>query len=359
MLFERFNYPDWEDLPYFDLQQDQKVAIVLHGDKKCGYHITKHLFKHGIKVYVACRSKSNFNAIKEKIIYASVEEETKAYDSSKTSHSPIVDEISKKFGQIKYLYRDVTDLESVYNSCLYFREKEDHLDLFIDSGGGYIASSHFNTNDDYEIQLQTNYIAQVLIIFQVIDLLDKCSGSVISVSSFLHFLTTKTPLKEDEWSDTLAEYNRWPNFVYCWFRYALAKTFMIQFLTILSIKRPNVNYFNINVGILMDPSIYTHLTRLPIIGLWFWSFFQMVNLLLGVDEVKSSKSVLQVALNSLNKKRDNNINNSSTELAKYYNRGGRLSKSSRVSRDLDYSTATWINTVHSLKDRGYSPSSKL
>ena len=359
MLFERFNYPDWEDLPYFDLQKNQKIAIVLHGDKKCGYHITKHLFKHGIKVYVACRSKANFNAVKEKIIYASVEEESKAYDSPNAVNSSIVDKISKRFGQIKYLYMDVTDLESVYNSCLYFREKEDHLDLFIDSGGGYIASSHFNTNDDYDIQLQTNYIAQVLIIFQLIDLLDKCSGSVISVSSFLHFLTTKTPLKEEEWSDTLAEYNRFPNFVYCWFRYALAKTFMIQFLTILSIKRPNVNYFNINVGILMDPSIYTHLTRLPIIGLWFWSFFQMVNILLGVDEIKSSKSVLQVALNSMDKINDNSMSSGNTELAKYYNRGGKLSKSSKVSRDLDYSTATWINTVHSLKDRGYTASSKL
>lgn len=359
MLFEKYNYPEWDEMPYFDLNKDNKVAIVLHGDKKCGYHITKHLFKHGVKVYVACRSKGNFSAIKEKIIYVSVEEESKAYENADNAHSPIVDEISKKFGQIKYLCMDVTDLESVFNSCLYFKEKEDHLDLFIDSGGGYIASSHFNTNDDYEIQLQTNYIAQVLIIFQMIDLLDKCSGSIVSVSSFLHFLTTRTPLTEEEWSDTLAEYNRWPNFVYCWFRYALAKTFMIQFLTILSIKRPNVDYYNINVGILMDPSIYTHLTRLPIIGLWFWSFFQLVNIALGVDEEKSSKSVLQVALSSMKKKEESVTNLSNTDLAKYYNRGGKLSKSSRVSRDLDYSTATWINTVHSLKDRGYTSSSKL
>ncbi|CAI8498132.1 unnamed protein product [Hanseniaspora opuntiae] len=309
MLFEKYNYPEWDEMPYFDLNKDNKVAIVLHGDKKCGYHITKHLFKHGVKVY--------------------------AYENADNAHSPIVDEISKKFGQIKYLCMDVTDLESVFNSCLYFKEKEDHLDLFIDSGGGYIASSHFNTNDDYEIQLQTNYIAQVLIIFQMIDLLDKCSGSIVSVSSFLHFLTTRTPLTEEEWSDTLAKYNRWPNFV------------------------PNVDYYNINVGILMDPSIYTHLTRLPIIGLWFWSFFQLVNIALGVDEEKSSKSVLQVALSSMKKKEESVTNLSNTDLAKYYNRGGKLSKSSRVSRDLDYSTATWINTVHSLKDRGYTSSSKL
>lgn len=354
MVFATCSYPNWEDLPYFNPETSNKVAIVLHGDKKCGYHISKHLFKHGIKVYIACRSKVSFNIIKEKIIAESVEEESK---KSKNNTDTSITDIANMFGHIKHLSTDLTDLENVYNSCLYFKEKESHLDLFIDSGGGYIASSHFTTRDGYEIQLQTNYIAQVLMIFQLIDLIDSCGGSILSVSSFLHFLITKYPKNEGEWSDELQSLNKWPNFVYCWFRFAMAKTFMIQFLTILSIKRPNVNYCNINVGILMDPSIYIHLTRLPIIGIGFWLFFQMIDFFLGVDEIESSKSVLQIGLNNLTKQKD--VNSGDTSLAKYYNKGGVEAKSSSISRDLDYATATWIETVHSLRDRGYVSASKL
>lgn len=351
MVFDNYTYPNWEDLPYFDPSTTNKVAIVLHGDKKCGYHISKHLFKHGIKVYIACRSSVSFDIIKQKIIAESVEEESK-----KNNHTTITN-VANLFGQIRHLSVDVTDLENVYNGCNLFKEKEEHLDLFIDSGGGYIASSYFTTRDGYEIQLQTNYIAQVLMVFQLIDLLDRCGGSVLSVSSFLHFLITNPPKNDGEWSDELVFLNKWPNFVYCWFRFAIAKTYMIQFLTILSIKRPNVNYCNINVGILMDPSIYIHLTRLPIIGLGFWLFFQMIDFIFGVDEIKSSKSVLQIGLNNLKKKHDSA--NGGSGLAKYYNKGGVESKSSRMSRDLDYATATWIETVHSLRDRGYVAVSKL
>ncbi|XBW37434.1 hypothetical protein QEN19_003015 [Hanseniaspora menglaensis] len=354
MIFTKYTYPSWEELPYFNPETENKVAIVLHGDKKCGYHISKHLFKHGVKVYIACRSTISFEMVKQKILSESVEEETK---KSKSTNSKTITDYVKSFGQIKHLCIDLTDLENVYNSCLYFKEKEKHLDLLIDSGGGYIASSHFTTKDGYEIQLQTNYVAQVLIIFQLIDLIDSCSGSILSISSFLHFLITNPPKNEKEWSDELSSLNRWPNFIFCWFRFAMAKTFMIQFLTILSIKRPNINYCNINVGILMDPSIYIHLTRLPIIGIGFWLFFQMIEFLFGVDEIKSSKSVLKIALNSLGKKSTTIA--SDTKLAKYCNRGGEVSKSSSASRDLDCSTVTWIETVHSLRDRGYVSVSKL
>ena len=139
--------------------------------------------------------------------------------------------------------------------------------------------------------------------------------------------------------------NHWPNILFTWFRYAVAKTASIQFTKMLAIKNPDILCISVHPGLVMNTNLFSYWTRLPFVGIFFWILFQIVGYFFGVSNEQGSISTLKCALSpKLTAEEDN---------GKYYTTGGYESKPSYVANSLDNAASTWIWTVHELRDRGH------
>ena len=136
-----------------------------------------------------------------------------------------------------------------------------------------------------------------------------------------------------------------PNIIFTWMRYAMAKTALIQFTKMLAIKHPDVLCISVHPGLVMETNLFSYWTRLPIVGIFFWIFFQIVGYFFGVSNEQGSLATLKSALSAkLTLDKDN---------GKYFTTGGVESKPSYVANNLDNAASSWIWTVHELRDRGF------
>ncbi|KAL6944933.1 hypothetical protein ACO0QE_002375 [Hanseniaspora vineae] len=135
-------YADLATLPYIDPAKEHKVAIVLNGDKKCGYHISLILYNHGYTVYMGCRNVANYTKAYEqiKLQVNNSNSETKAKRKNNAKQQAATHK--RNFGRLEYLPMDMKDLKTVVRAILRFQKIEERLDLLIDSGGGYIGVAH-------------------------------------------------------------------------------------------------------------------------------------------------------------------------------------------------------------------------
>ena len=232
---------------------------------------------------------------------------------------------------------DLTELKLVDKAAKRFRSLETRLDVLINNAG-VMALPYSVTEDGFEIQLQTNYIAHFLLTMRLLPSVKRCRGRIITVSSIGHNL-------EFSYFSLAQSFNYKPNMLFTWMRYAMAKTASIQFAKMLAIKHPDVLCMSVHPGLVMKTNLFSYWTRLPIVGIFFWFFFQVVGHFFGVSNEEGSVATLKGALSlDLEREWDN---------GKYFTTGGVESKPSYVANNLDNAASTWLWTVHELRDRGY------
>lgn len=315
------------DLPYYDPVVDRKVALVTGGNSGIGYYTVLHLYLHGFKVYLGGRNSHRVNhAIKE------IRQEAKVRLQKDKDNT-----LSRKVGQLEYLHIDLTDLNSVEKACKKLRTQETTLDVLINNAG-VMALPYGLTKDNFEIQMQTNYISHFLLTIRLLPLLKAAHGRIVTVSSVGHQLILFN-------CNPGSQFNYWPDAFFMWCRYALAKTASIQFTKMLAIKHPDILSVSLHPGLVMNTNLFSYCTRLPFVGIFFWILFQVVGYFFGVSNEQGSISTLKCALSpDLSTELDNGA---------YFTTGGYMSTPSRVARSLDNAASTWIWTVNELRNRGH------
>lgn len=320
---------DPDQLPYYNPQKERKVALVTGGNSGIGWYTVLHLYMHGFIVYVGGRNSSRVNqAIK------AIQNEAKSRQRKSTFKGL---KLERNFGKLHFLSLDLSDLRSVDKAAAKFKGLELSLDVLINNAG-VMALPYEITKDGFEIQLQTNYISHFLLTMRLLPRIKRCNGRVITVSSIGHNL-------EFTYFSLNRDFNYMPNIIFTWMRYAMAKTALIQFTKMLAIKHPDVLCISVHPGLVMETNLFSYWTRLPIVGIFFWIFFQIVGYFFGVSNEQGSLATLKSALSAkLTLDKDN---------GKYFTTGGVESKPSYVANNLDNAASSWIWTVHELRDRGF------
>ncbi|CAR22770.1 Env9p [Lachancea thermotolerans CBS 6340] len=317
-----------DQLPYYDLRKQRKVALVTGGNSGIGWYTVLHLYMHGFVVYVAGRNSSRVNRAMKDI---KKEARTRIKTLATDQRHPV--------GELHFLSLDLTALKVVEKAAKRFRSLESSLDVLINNAG-VMALPYSVTEDGFEIQLQTNYVAHFLLTMRLLPSVKRCRGRIITVSSIGHNL-------EFSYFSLSQSFNYKPNMLFTWMRYAMAKTASIQFAKMLAIKHPDVLCISVHPGLVMKTNLFSYWTRLPIVGIFFWFFFQLVGYFFGVSNEEGSVATLKGALSTeLEREWDN---------GKYYTTGGIESKPSYVANNLDNAASTWLWTIHELRDRGYEP----
>lgn len=321
---------DPNTLPYYDPSTDKKIAVITGGTGGIGYYTCLHLYMHGFTVYMCGKNSQRVNkAIKDITEEALIRFKK---DNNKTKGFQM-----DNFGSLNYVHLDLRDLRCVERAATRLSKLETQIDVLINNAG-IMAIPFEMTRDQFEVQLQVNYVGHFLFTMKLLPMVQNCQGRIISVSSLGHFLQYKYwKLNET--------FNYFPNMVFTWFRYAVSKTALIQFSKMLAIKNPNVLCVSLHPGLVMNTNLFSYWTRLPIIGIFFWLLFQVIGWLFGVSNEQGAIGTLRCALSTeINKESDN---------GKYYTTGGVESKSSGIANNLDDAATTWIWTVHELNDRGF------
>ncbi|AQZ10678.1 ENV9 (YOR246C) [Zygosaccharomyces parabailii] len=320
---------DADSLPYYDPAKERKVAVITGGSSGIGWYTVLHLYMHGYVVYICGRNSNRVNeAIKDVQREAQVRvEQRKPGPGRPAAH----------FGSLHYLHSDLSDLKCVERAAAKLRKREEKLDVLINNAAA-VGLPYKLTKDNFEIQLQTNYIAHFLLSMRLLPLLQKARGRLITNTSVCHQLEFRYwPLSQG--------WNYRPNMVFTWLRYAMSTTASIQFTKMMAIKYPEVLCLSIRPGMVMSTHLFSYWTRLPIVGIFFWMLFQIVALLFGVSYEQGSLATLKCILSPhLTTDKDN---------GKYFITGAVESKPSYVANNLDDAASTWIWTVHALRDRGF------
>ncbi|CCE63991.1 hypothetical protein TPHA_0G01550 [Tetrapisispora phaffii CBS 4417] len=320
---------DVDTLPYYNPSIERKIAIITGGNSGIGWYTVLHLYMHGFTVYIFGRNSVRVNKAIDKII-------REAKHRYETCKDPYLKSIIH-MGDIIYLHMDLSDLHSVDKAAKKFLKLETKLDVLINNAA-VMALPYEITEDGFEIQLQTNYISPFLLSVKLLPLLQIAKGRMISLSSIGHNL-------EQMHFKLNQSFDYKPNMIFTWFRYAVAKTAVIQFTKMLSIKYPDVLCLSVHPGLVMNTNLFSYWTRLPIVGIFFWMLFQLVGFFFGVSNEEGSISTLYCALSE-----DLSLDNDN---GKYFTTGGVESTPSRIANNLDNAASTWIWTIHRLRERGF------
>ena len=323
---------DPDTLPYYDPINERKVAVITGGTGGIGYYTCLYLYIHGFTVYLCGKNSQRvYKTIKDII------EEAKLRYKRKQKIGLVNHYDINKFGSLHYVHMDLRDLRCVERACEKLIKLEKHVDVLINNAG-IMAIPFETTRDGFEIQLQVNYISHFLFTMKLLPLVKACHGRIISLSSLGHFLQYKYWRLSEQ-------FNYFPNIVFTWFRYAVSKTALIQFSKMLAIKNPDVLCVSLHPGLVMNTNLFSYWTRLPIVGIFFWMLFQVINFFFGITNEQGSIGTLRCAMSlELDNESDN---------GKYFTTGGVESKSSSIANNLDDAATTWIWTVHQLNDRGF------
>lgn len=319
-------------LPYVDPKATRRTALITAGNSGVGWQLVLQLYLHGYVVYLAGRSKSRC----AKLILE-LQAEAHAVRATYTSH-----ERSTRFlGELHYLEIDLTSLASVCGAVAAFRNLEKSLSLLINNAGVAVLPYKI-TPDGFELQLQTNYVAPFLLTTKLLPLLERSAElpsadapRVIYISSVshrlvLHNLSLSTRL------------NYSPNFLFTWFRYAVAKNAGIHFMKMLALRNPRILCVSVQPGFIMNANYFSYWTRLPLIGIVFWCMFQLFGFFFGVNVHQAAEAILQCAIDpAITPETDNG--------GHFTSRG--KSSPAKVARNMDYAARTWIWTIHQLGKR--------
>lgn len=321
--------------PYYNPSVDRKVAIVTGGNSGIGFCTVLHLYLHGYIVYIAGRSKSRVTkAISELKEQAAVKQVQYLPQEARERYT----------GEIFFLDIDLLDLNSVIRAAEIFKSLETTLHILVNNAG-VMALPFCLTKDGFEIQLQTNYIAPFLFTTRLLPLLERTAETkgnsvnpprIVYLSSVGHHFAFRYFLMN-------SHFNYYPNIIFTWLRYGMAKTAAIHFMKMLALRNPSILCVSVHPGFVMNTNLFAYWTRLPIIGIVFWCLFQIFGYFFGVSNEQGALASLRGCMDpSLLVQHDN---------GKYFATGGVEAEPSRVARNMDYAARTWIWTLKELSDR--------
>lgn len=322
-------YYDPVAAPYYDPVSLRRVALVTGGNGGIGWFTVLHLYLHGYVVYIAGRSTKRIEAaIKD--IETEAANRIQNYSQEERAERPL--------GQLKYVLMDLLDLASVEKAVGSFLRQQSQLDLLVENAG-VMALPFSLTGDGFEIQMQTNYIAHVLLLELLLPTLEKSHhGRLVYLSSIGHMAAFRK-FPPDSW------FNHHPNIIFTWLRYGLAKTFGIQYVKVLAIKKPQILSIAVHPGFVMNTNLFAYWTRLPIVGVMFWVFFQIFGWLFGVSTEVGSLATLKAAMSpELTTEKDN---------GKYFATGGLEAQPSKLAKDTTYALESYSWAIEQLRSRGF------
>ncbi|CAX43678.1 dehydrogenase, putative [Candida dubliniensis CD36] len=324
-----------DSLPYLNPNVDRRIAFITGGSSGLGFYTVLQLYLHGYTVYIAGRSKSRcLKSIKEL--------KNKAIDIRSTYTSLQLNE--RFLGDLRFLEIDLSNLTSVITAVENFKKLEDHLHILINNAGA-MALPYTLTIDKFEIQLQTNFISPLVLTTKLLPILQKTTDKfpklptprIIYLSSFGH----QFALQYFNLNNGL---NYYPNFIFTWIRYGMAKVAGIHFMKMLALRNPKVLFLTVHPGLVMNTNLFSYWTRLPIVGIIFWFVFYLFGYFFGVTSEQGANVVIKCALNeNLTVEIDN---------GKYFGPNGKESQPSNIATNMDYAARTWIWTIKELNQRG-------
>lgn len=342
-------------LPYFNPNVERRVCLITGGNSGLGYYTVLHLYLHGYVVYLAGRSQQR--------VQNAIESLKKEAILRRSRYTPAQRE-RRFLGSLHMLQIDLLSLDSVEEAAKEFRQKEKYLHLLV-LNAGIMAVPYGKTVDNFEVQLQTSYVAHFLLTDRLFGLMSSVESDeqveaaantseqvvvrneqgcpvkdprIIFVSSighwfaFFHFSLD-------------SQFNYFPDIFFTVFRYGMAKCAGIHFVKSLARRHPSVLSVAVHPGIVLNTNLFSHLTHLPLLGTIFWVFFQIFDWLLGVSNEEGSYSSVRCSLSDdLDRSKDN---------GKYYTTYGLEMAPSPVANNSTYADETWAWTVRQLDDRGH------
>lgn len=319
--------PNPDELPFINPNLERRVCLITGGNSGIGWFTCLHLYMHGYVVYMGGRSKArSLRAIND------IKQEAKRRRLSKK-------QLSRKWlGELRFIEIDLLSLASVSAAVKEFKTKEKVLHLLINNAG-VMAIPFEISGDGFEVQLQTNYVAPFLLSQRLLPMMENSSHPrIIYLTSIGHrFILYPFTLE--------SVFDWYPDFLFTWLRYGLSKTAGIHYMKSLAAYSPNTLCMAVHPGFVMSTNLFSHWTRLPFIGLFFWIFFQIFGWVFGVSNEKGCYSTLKCALdNTLTAEKEN---------GKYFSTYGVEARPSRLAESEKYAASNWAWTVQQLLKRGY------
>lgn len=323
-----------DDYPYVNPSKDRKVALITGGNSGIGFFTVLHLYLHGYVVYIAGRSKSR--------VLKSIKELKEQADRIRSKYSGSL--INERFlGELYFLEIDLLNLNSVLMGAENFANLEKRLDILINNAG-VMALPFSMTQDGFEIQLQTNYIAPFVLTTKLLPILERTAElSTNKVTPRILYLSSIGHKFAFRYFNMNSTFNYKPNIIFTWFRYGLAKTAGIHFMKMLALRNPKILSMAVHPGFVMNTNLFSYWTSLPIIGIMFWCLFQIFGFFFGVSNEIGSYASVKCCL-------DQNLSIEKSN-GKYFATNGVEAEPSSVAKNMDYAARTWIWTIHQLSER--------
>ncbi|RCK56342.1 putative oxidoreductase ENV9 [Candida viswanathii] len=303
-------------------KDQRKVVFLTGGNSGIGWFTALHLYQHGYVVYLAGRTES-------KVLKAI--DDIKAEAVKRGTSTP---------GELSYIHLDLTDLSTVGKAVEEFSQKEKSLDILINNAG--LMGVPFEvTKDDYEIQYQVNFVGHFLLTLKLIPFLENAARGGVT-PRIVNLASVGHNFEVTHISPANNKLNKFPDSVFTWVRYGLAKTAQIQFAKELAIKYPNILSLSVHPGVVIGTELYNYWKNLPVIGYAATGLFAVADKTIGVTVEEGSLASLRAALDptlTLNENGD------------YLTTGGSVDKPSGIASNPEYAEETWNWNVEQLKKR--------
>ncbi|EGW34677.1 uncharacterized protein SPAPADRAFT_57726 [Spathaspora passalidarum NRRL Y-27907] len=315
--------------PYLDPKEDRQVVFITGGNSGIGWYTCLHLYLHGYIVYVGGRTESKVvKAIED------IKTEAKARGEKYTPE----ERQNRHFGELNYVYIDLTDLSTVPKAVETFGSKENKLDVLINNAG-IMGVPYEETKDGYEIQYQVNFVAPLLLTLKMVPyLLATDKPRVVNVSSIGHNAEFKYFAPQNH------HFNNFPNSVYTWLRYAKSKGSQIQGAKALAKQYPEILSLSVHPGVIIGTELYYHWRNIPGLKYVTNAAFAVLDKTIGVSNEEGSLASLRAAMDPELTLKDN---------GNYFTTGGIADTPSSVASKQSNIEETWKWNIEQLEERGY------
>ncbi|RKP30861.1 NAD(P)-binding protein [Metschnikowia bicuspidata] len=324
---------DPQILPYLNPAIDRRTALVTAGTSGVGFYTVLHLHLHGYVVYLTGRSRTRAS---------------KAIERLQAELAAVVDtytpeQRAKRFlGELHYLDMDLARLSSVLDTVAIFQNLERNLNILVNNAGVFVLT-YTITEDGFELQLQTGYIAPFLLTIKLLPMLDRTTyispeagpPRVVYVSSVIHHIIPML-------FNLSTRLNYAPNFLFSWYGFAVTKAAGIHLVKMLALHHPRMLCVSVLPGNVMNTDHFAYLTRLPIIGILFWCLFQLCSFFFGITSQDGAVSVAKCCM-------DPTLSTTTANGAHFLAQEPR--NPSYVARNMNYAAQTWMWTIHQLGKR--------
>lgn len=317
-------------LPFSLPSESQKVAVVTGANTGIGYYTVLHLYMHGFRVYMACRTELKANQALKKVQEDALERQAQ--------HPKLKD---ATFGELFFLKIDLESLKSTEEAAEVLKRQEPQgIDVLINNAG-VMAMPVSITEDGYDVQLQVNHVAPTLLTLKLLPLLlaKKEPGRVVNVSSLGHNIY-------DGSCDFSKTYDYWPLTFWSFVRYGQAKTANIQFAKALGKRFPTQLLSTaVHPGICIGTELARYWDDKFFSGLAVRLTFLLSGLIGGISVEEGSYTSLYCALSSeLTPEKDN---------GKFYRPWPHEAFSSWASSNPAKIEKTWDWTITELEKKGF------